>query len=461
MIIESKPLWTMAGSALVVAAAGGAVFVGPAIALTVAAAVCVALWSMLADKKRVATVLVGALVLLVTLVPANRLGDGDAVLKVAVPALVLSLAGILAFRFALRVTFVGAALVAHLAFFALATVVRPDLNQWALFALIAAMSLSGFVAGQVVARASIWGRIATLIVAVAVGQSLYAIAELLLRLEPLWRGAGTLADGTQGGGRSELLIGFTRSQGTFGSPLLLCFLLLLALVIVMRGEFPVRRDARATVAIVIVAGMVAAGGRSALLLALVIWLLGKDKPASRFVKVAATGLVGLVFVLPLAGPAISAFMGTGSFTHRIGAFESVGRLLAERDFIATAIGDGAGATVRLFSSGILQNDGLEAVDNQFILTFIETGVLGLIIVAAIFINALRSAPGTLRLVLLICVVEFFVFDALGWSTSAFLIWLLIGVADSPRIGMPPLAESDAGRSRRPSDQFLNPAMGRK
>jgi hypothetical protein len=425
--VTSRPaLWGLGSAALVVAAACAATAVGPALTLAALGAAGIALWGMLAEKKTVAATLASVLVLIVVVVPVNRLGEGADALKVGTPAAILFLTLVLALRFRVRITATALCLAAYLGIYALATSVRPDNNQWALFALIAAVSVSGFIAGQVVASTGTWKSVARVIVLIASAHSAYAVAEVTLRLAPLWQ------EGATQGGRSELLVGYTRAQGTYGSALLLCFVSLLALVIVMRNEIPARPALRGLVVILLFVGLVAAGGRSALLLALVIWLLGNGRPVARFVKVMATGLIGVVFLLPLLGDTISRFMGTGSFTHRIGAFESVGNLLSHRDFISNAIGDGAGSTVRLYQMGLLQNDGLQAVDNQLVLTLIETGFIGLGLLALVFVRSLRAASGATRLALAIVVIEFFVFDALAWASSAFLIWMLIGLVDSTR-----------------------------
>jgi hypothetical protein len=152
---------------------------------------------------------------------------------------------------------------------------------------------------------------------------------------------------------------------------------------------------------------------------------GRSGMMARTPLVISGGALVAVFVLPFISSTVSEFMDTGSYTHRFGALESLSRLFEYREGVSVLIGDGAGSVPRLFFQGLLQNDGLQAVDNQVITSLVETGVIGLAILAVVLGVALRRATAGVTVALVVCLVQASVFDALVWPSSAFLIWAIV------------------------------------
>lgn len=433
---------------LAFAAAFTPVWVAGVLAAGVAAAI---FWAL--PRKAAAMTAAGGALLVLAAVPILRIHEHDT-LQVAIPVLVLVLAGIAATREGVPrgLAKPAALLVLLLALEAAATARVEDDNEWAALAVTAAVAVTGLGFGAVAVVRGAWPRLRALLVWAALAEAAFAVVEVFYLSAPLWRGATILPTGHSIPLRSQLLEGLPRAQGTFGHPLPLAFFLLVALAFVLRDQ--TFRRGRWLATVVLLAGIAASGSRNALLFAAILLVL---KGGRSSLVVRAPLLIGLVagvalLAMPKLAPAMDEFAGTGSFTHRAGAVESVGRLM-DRDLFPVLFGDGASSTPRLFRQGLLQSDGLLAVDNQVVLTVAQNGLVGLAVLAVLLVGAVRRARAGVRVALIVAVGQFAVFDVLTWPASAFLVWLLVGAAFAGRADDGPgLADGVVRAERVPAGQ---------
>lgn len=263
-------------------------------------------------------------------------------------------------------------------------------------------------------------------VLVACALALYGVYEVFARAEPLWRGALILPSGQSTTLSHPFLDGFARAQASFGHPLPFALVIVLAIALALTSQVN-HKLGRLMVMAALTAGLVATGSRNALVLSAVLVLyLG----VRRFQAFRVPGYLAL-FIAAVAALILfldSDVVATGSFTHRIGALESIGRLITERNFIEVIFGSGAGGTPELFSRGLLQADGLQAIDNQYIHTLATDGLLGLSLLVGAWVAAFRLADSRWKIVLVLLAAEGMIFDFLAWPTTGYLAWLIIGIA---------------------------------
>lgn len=401
---------------------------GPLGAILTAASVGALLVLML-RPPRATLILFSVALLAAVIVPFTRLtGELDQI-KFIVPGAILASAILVLARTGAQIGPLAWGCTYFL-FYGVATTISPDLSEWAVYAAITAVGLSGIILGGQITRLGLWSQARTMIIAVATAAAVYAVIEAAFALPPLWQGAKIFDDGTSAAQRSELIPGLMRAQATFGHALVLVFLLLIALALVLR-EMKLGR-ARVWLTIALLAGVVASGSRGGLIVAaaLVVFQAGRATWAGRAPIMMTVAGIAVAATAPVWVPAFDAFMSTGSFTHRFGAFEAGLRLMTQREPINVWFGDGAASTPRLYAEGILFTDGLTAIDNQLVLSLAEVGIVGVALLAVIVAIALKQASPGVRVALIVAIVEFGSFDALVWPMSALIFWTLIGAAMS-------------------------------
>lgn len=386
----------------------------------------------LALKPRTATLLLFTIALVASVaVPFTRLSVDMDALKIAIPGVILACAVLVMARSGAQASslIIG---VAYFLFYGVATAITPDRSEWAIYATTVSVGVSGIILGGQIRRHDAWPQARAAIIAVATVAAAYSVVEAIFALTPIWQGAKRFADGTSMAQRSELITGMFRAQVTFGHPLILTFLLLVALTLVLRDLRSNR--ARVWLSVILLAGIIASGSRGGLIIAaiLIVFQAGRATWAGRTPIALTVAGVAVAATVPLWSPAVDAFLNTGSFTHRFGAFEAGMRLLAERVPLNVWFGDGAAATPRLYAAGILSNDGLAAIDNQLVLSLAEVGIIGVVLLAAIIGTALERAEPGLRVALIVVLIEFGSFDVLAWPLSAFILWTFVGVAITRR-----------------------------
>lgn len=437
MPLHRSSLWFLLAVALVAAATGATIATSPALVVGGGSAVVFFAWVATRPPSTTAAVAALVAVAVVVAIPVNRLQDGYGSLRSLVPLLLAALAAVAAIRCRPLAANLVAVVMGVLGFAVLATVQHSDQGAWRNLVLFAVTALAGVLLGGSVAAARAGRPVGIGLVVLAAAEAGYAAYEALGGAEPLWVGAAIRPDGTSAPLPNLLIDGLTRAQGTFGHPLPLACFLLVALVIALRLR-PFPRLARLALVLLLVAGLVATGSRNALILAgLIVFLkAGRGAASGRMAALVAGSAVALMVALPSLSSTYGSFAETGSFTHRIGTLDSMGRLLTERDAIASLFGDGSASAFRLFRQGFFAADGLFAVDNQIVLLLAEYGLVGVVAVVWLLAAAVSRSRGTARVVLLVLLAQFFIFDALAWPGVAVLLWGAVGgawVASQPTV----------------------------
>lgn len=370
---------------------------------------------------------VGASTLAVILVPVARLEAGSAGLRAATIVGLLVLTGVAVFRSGgFRMDAVGGLVVVLVALTGAVATYSPFPGAILQWALISATLVCGYVQGAILYNLNLVSWASRTFVTIAVVFGLYAIVESAFGLQPLWRGGNIRPNGESIAMASTILPGLSRAQATLAHPLPLAFILLLALAVAL--IVPARRRSRQLLTVaVLLGGMVATGSRNALVFALLVLLVAwarRLNHARVLIYMLAVASVGVGLALLINSNLVE----TGSFTHRVGALESVNRLFGEQSMRNLAFGTGADGIIDLFSRGVLQDDGLHAVDNQYVFSLAASGVVGLLATVAAFVIAALRGSEVVRLGVAVIALQAVVFDLLAWPATALLAWMLVGMA---------------------------------
>lgn len=396
-----------------------------------------------------------AVIMLVAVgIPALRLAGEMGQLRLVVPA-VLALSGTALLT---RIRFLPPpglawALVAAISLQALATVGIMDPYEWETLALTITVIYAGLAVAGSTTQLGLWRSVSGLMIAIAVAQAALGLFELAFLEQPLWRGGRILASGQSIAMRNELIPSMSRVQGTLGHPLPYAFTLILGCALLMRSTDG-RTLGKALVWVLLAAGAIASGSRNAIVLFVIVTVLGLIKPrqVGRVGFAAFVAVAGSVVALPFIVEQIERLSGSGSVFHRVGALESIERLIYARNLPSSVFGDGSASTPRLFSTGMLQTDGLEAVDNQYVLTLAQEGIVGLAILLFILVIAFRRADAVLKLLLFAVLAECMIFDLLSWPSMAIYAWVFVGMAMARK---PALRDYGGGL---PASQGANAAL---
>lgn len=414
-----------------VAVVVGSLFVSLAPLPVVAAAGfgLVLLWALFWKRPTVYRLTAWLSVLVATVVPVTRLPGEHATFRVlavglllyAIFALVVRCKGLPPRQIVLPLLVLFGSLAASTAY-------SFDDNKWLIFGLQAVASIAGIcvaVAGHKLSRLQTLWRV---FVAVGIFQAAYGVYEMVNAPEPLWQGAVIALDGTSFAMRHDLISGFQRAQGSFGHPLPFAFYLTLAALVLLH-LMKAGRAVKLMGWLVLAAGAFASGSRSAILLFLFVSVVGYAK---KWMVIAAPFLVlGGIAALALTWTTLveqaDQLVGSGSWWHRTAALRAIPHLLQDRPFGQIMFGDGAGSTPRLYRSGLLQADGLQAVDNQYVHTLAEAGVFGLAALVFITIAAFARSRGGVRLAVVAVALQLMIFDALAWPSMAFVSWIILAL----------------------------------
>ncbi|TXR56374.1 hypothetical protein [Quadrisphaera setariae] len=269
------------------------------------------------------------------------------------------------------------------------------------------------------------------LVALGVVQGVVAAVEPTLFPEHLWVPAQRGADGLPVPLLNELLgNGVERSQGTLGHPLPLGLVLVASVALTVRGMPGLRWGVRLVLLVPLFAGLVAAGARASFLLAVVVVVVfgGRRTTVERVYLAVAAAALGGVALSAATPPSLGDTAESGSVTHRLGALTAAQELLARQDLVHVLFGNGFGSIGRMFDEGLLQDDGLRAIDNQFVSVLVQGGLAAVVLFSAVVVASVAAAPPTLRPALVSCVASLFLFDVLAWPAVAFVIFLLMGLA---------------------------------
>ncbi len=420
--------WTLAGigaSAVVTAL----IVVAPLLAAIVVA-VCLFLWTFLWKIEAFFGAQFALALAALVCVPILRLTAAENNLRVAVAALLVATALAVAIR--VKVAPPGALVALTALFFILgfvATSLVSDENEWLFFGLELLVAGTAIIFATAAAKLNAWPTVAKLLVLATAMEAALAIFEVLRLSAPIWRGGRILPDGTSTWMRNELVASIPRAQGTFGHPLPLAFMLVLGTLTLIRTQ-SFRPFVRFVLFVLLGAGVFVSGSRNAIILFVALSAVTLALPAlvKRVPILFMVGVGGLAIAAPFLLDQFEQIVTTGSVFHRIGALESVTRLIDYRSTFSILFGDGSAATPRLYSEGLLQSDGLAAVDNQYVLTFAQNGLIGLAILIAMIAVAFRRASTTHRVLLLAIAITGMIFDLFTWPVVGFMVWFMIAAA---------------------------------
>jgi hypothetical protein len=433
-----EALLVVAGVALVAvgsafARSGSALALLPLdLALLVLAGAVIALSARAPEAQRRFAGAAGILLVLVA-VPFTRIpSGGEVTVSVTVAFLALGVLGIARTRVRPpRSSLVGIALLVVLG---VVTAVSPDRAALLRFApfVVAVVPLFVLVSG---ADAATRRRTLRFVVLLAVLEGAFAIVEPLLGAPQLWAAAKINAAGLVKTLPNPLLPDLVRAQGTLGHPLTLGVLLLVAFTLLLRDTTGLRRGARVGAGVVLALGLLTSGSRSSLLLAvlLAIVFLPRWRFGRRGVLVAGAALVVVLVGVVLAAPTLGRWLASGSATHRIGALDALSGLL-QQPALQLLLGNGWASSGRLFAEGLLQTDGLKAVDDEFVLLLSQGGLLSLALFVVLLVLAFRTADRTMLPTLIAVTATLLVFDMLAWPSAAALVALVLATSTRPAAG---------------------------
>ncbi|WP_230671383.1 O-antigen ligase family protein [Rathayibacter sp. Leaf248] len=280
---------------------------------------------------------------------------------------------------------------------------------------------------------------ARLLVLFAFGQVALSVVEFTLSTPPVWG----FSDSAPNGYPNPLLgEGILRSSGTAGHPIVLSVIYLVTFTLLWRNSVQWPLSGRVLALLLIAVGLVISGTRSALLAILVAVVVSAVLAARTFgarlrnaiVAVTAAGASLLIpSIRASLDAALAELLNSGSYSHRAGAYESIGELITRRSSFESSFGSGRNSIPDLFDRGFLQQDGFRAVDNQFVNTLGTGGLAAVVVLFTIITLGLIAGSATSRILILSVVVMFLSFDALTWYAPNMLFFALIGLAGS-RVG---------------------------
>lgn len=309
-------------------------------------------------------------------------------------------------------------------------------------------------------------RICRFLVYLAAALSVYAVVEVTFDLPAAWGPPPLNGQGEIISMDNEILVGsgLGRAEATLVEPLLLSFLVLIALALALQPEVLPRR--RLPVIGVLVGGLLASGSRSAAAVAFLVFLVASVRSMRLRLLLAAlatVGGLGVVAGLGLLRPDLGErVLANPSVAHRLEGVNAAIALVGDQAWWRTLIGNGYGQVLRLFREGRLQSDGFYAVDNQFAYTFAELGMVGLVVLGWLLWRAFACTDGLVALAMAAGVLMFLSFDVLANASSLGLLVILLGLTrrrmSGDRSGDPMLSTASlpAQNGSQPGDTGTSP-----
>lgn len=269
------------------------------------------------------------------------------------------------------------------------------------------------------------------IVITTVFQMLLGLTEVIGGLDPIW--------GYLGGARANpFLVGYSRTQGSMGHPIPFTLLQGIAFIIAWSNPAGWKQRWRLIALSCLAVGLVIGGTRSVILAlagALLLHMASNSRLASwaRSLYVLVAGLVILVNVDVGVVRIAEELIVSGSWAHRLGAFESVPNLLS-RPPLESWFGTGFGSERLLYDRGFMQQTFLRVVDDMFVYALGTMGIAGFILLVVTSVGAIILAGRTVRAVLVLVVGMFFSFDLFTWMYAGIVFSMFATLPTSaPRV----------------------------
>jgi hypothetical protein len=340
----------------------------------------------------------------------------------------------------------------------LPTVIQTDLGTTAKAVGIGAMWLLVFLG----AANLDWRqrpRVALAFIIAACVQAGLAVLESLVKLDVV----RDLITGSAGAERyilrHNLILGdwTNRAQGTLGYPIPFAAFLTVGLFVALLSGVIRNRVVLIAILLLLMTGIVLSGTRSAavaLAVGLAAWCVSllisarvqRKKLPGLLLAILATlvvGAAGIAFLIR------SLLIGDFSLLHRSAVIDTAWGL-GELPLPRLLFGSGYNSASRLFDEGILSTGGLEVIDNALISQVIASGLIGLVLLVAILVLAVRSADIATRSVLIAVVTFYFFFDVMSWHAMTGILFTAIGFAVTTRraVSTPAAAPVAVGRRQR-------------
>ena len=279
------------------------------------------------------------------------------------------------------------------------------------------------------------------IAGLAAAQVVLGFVEILVLPEPIWGYTGQI--------RFNPFVNdlYARAQGTFGHPILFAVSCAIALVVAWSNPARWSPTWRLINLSVAATGLALSGTRSAVaaVAAGLLVHVALNRSLTSWLR-SAIGVGAMIIVLVNIdigiGSVVTGLLASGSWTHRLGALESVPALLA-RPPMESWFGHGFGGEGVLYDRGLMQQTYLRAVDNMFVYALGTMGIVGLIVLLAFWTVAFVFADRTIKAVLAMLFAMFFSFDLFTWMNAGVIASLMIALprSDKPAPGLVPQAET--------------------
>lgn len=318
------------------------------------------------------------------------------------------------------------------ALLALSSVVSPDVGAVKQLATSGVAALPCFLLAGDLGPTHVRD-ISRTLVTLAVAESVLAGLEPWFFPQHLWLPAQLDVDGNIVPLYNPFLSSIERAQGTLGHPLQLGFVLVLALALLVRVLHDIDVKVRLGLTVVLIAGLLLAGDRSALISAVAVVLIGRRLSMARLLAGGSVLFLALGVLLDLGrinGSILTSFSNSGSWLHRTAAYSAIARLAYTQSPAHIFFGNGFASTQRMFAKGRLQTDGFRAVDNQFVLIQSQGGLVCLLVFVALLAMALFHTSAQLRSATTVVLLTMFIFDAVNWTSASALTFLVLGAAMS-------------------------------
>lgn len=268
--------------------------------------------------------------------------------------------------------------------------------------------------------------LATVFLVLSLIVTVYAFCEQLRVVDTAWSLRQSSLESIDE--RANVLVPWLtgRSQASFGHPIPFAVFLSVATLVLLHTAIETRRWRFALGAAVSLAGLSLSGTRSAivaLLVALLTYLVANVRWRRLLALTALTGVLSigaLLTDLPKLLSLDDSFGSSVSFVHRTLVADSWSSLWSQPD-ARLWIGAGAGGTAELFRSGVVRGArNLIYFDNMYISLFALFGLTALVLLAGVFLWALRGGALAMSTTAFLAVMGFS-FDEQQWQISLILL----------------------------------------
>ena len=263
------------------------------------------------------------------------------------------------------------------------------------------------------------------IAGVAAAQVAIAVVEILVLPEPI--------HGYKGGIRFNPFVGdlYARAQGTFEHPIVFAVFCGIAVVVAWSNPAQWSQKWRITNLSVATAGLALSGTRSAIAAvaaALLVHMMLNRSFSGWMRSALAVGAMVVVMLNIDIGIAtlVTNLIQSGSWSHRLGALESLPQLLS-RPPLEAWFGYGFGSQNALYDRGLMQQTYMRAVDNMFVYALGTMGIVGLGALLAFWAVAFVVADRLRRALLALLFAMFFSFDLFTWISMGVLASMMIAL----------------------------------